>query len=190
MLLTSNHPMFVFWGPEHTCFYNDAYARSIGPEKDPAALGAPGRVVWDEIWDIIGPQIELVMAAEGATWHENHLVPITRHGKREDVYWTYGYGPIDEPTAANGVGGVLVLCTETTALVKAEQTRALEAEEVRNRILELNHRVKNNIATINAMVNIEAAKISEPTTREALGRISGRLQSFSKTDRLGGDDVA
>ena len=45
---------------------------------------------------------------------ETHLVPITRDGKLEEVYWTYSYGPIDDTTAPNGVGGVLVVCAETT----------------------------------------------------------------------------
>ena len=88
----------------------------------------PGRIAWDEIWPIIGPQIEQVMGGGGATWHENHLVPITRHGRLEQVYWTYSYGPIDDETAPGGVGGVLVLCTETTAQVlAAERMRAADA---------------------------------------------------------------
>src|SRR5690606_20552436 len=84
-------------------------------ERHPVSLGRPGREVWDEIWDIIGPQIDQVMAGRGATWHVNHLIPITRHGRREEVYWTYSYSPIDDDTAPTGVGGVLVVCTETTA---------------------------------------------------------------------------
>ena len=68
------------------------------------------------------------MAGGGATWHENHLVPITRNGKREDVYWTYSYGPIDDETAANGVGGVLVVCTETTQQVLSARRAAKELE--------------------------------------------------------------
>ncbi len=127
ILLTTNHPVFLFWGPEHRCFYNDAYSRSLGPEKHPSMLGARGREAWDEIWPIIGPQIEQVMAGSGATWHENHLVPITRHGRLEEVYWTYSYGPIDDADAPHGVGGVLVLCTETTAQVLAER-RMRDAE--------------------------------------------------------------
>ena len=55
ILLTTQHPMFIFWGDEHTCFYNDAYSRSLGPEKHPSILGAPGRESWQEIWQIIGP---------------------------------------------------------------------------------------------------------------------------------------
>ena len=125
VMLNTHHPIFVFWGPEARCFYNDAYSRTIGPERHPGALGQPGRQVWDEIWDIIGPQIELVMAGRGATWHEDHLVPITRHGRREDVWWTYSYSPIDDEAAENGVGGVLVLCNDVTRdHVTREQLRA------------------------------------------------------------------
>jgi CheY-like chemotaxis protein len=75
VLLTTNHPIFVFWGPELVCFYNDAYRQSLGPEKHPSILGAHGREAWDEIWDIIGPQIEQVMHGRGATWHENQRLP-------------------------------------------------------------------------------------------------------------------
>ena len=117
LLLNTGHPMYVWWGPDLLCFYNDAYRRSIGPERHPSSLGRPAREVWAEIWDIIGPQIEQVMTGGGATWQENALVPITRNGRREDVYWTYSYGPIDDDAAPNGVGGVLVVCTETTEQV-------------------------------------------------------------------------
>jgi two-component sensor histidine kinase len=114
ILLTTQHPMFIWWGPELIQFYNDAYRKTMGPERHPSALGQRGRECWEEIWDIIGPQIAQVMRGEGATWHEDHLVPVTRHGRREDVWWTYSYGPIDEETAPNGVGGVLVVCHDVT----------------------------------------------------------------------------
>ena len=128
VMLTTQHPMFIFWGREHTCLYNDAYSRSLGPEKHPAILGAPGKQSWEEIWPIIGPQIEHVMRGDGATWHENQLVPIIRHGELQDVYWTYSYSPIDEPQFPGGVGGVLVICTETTAQVLAERRHAFLVE--------------------------------------------------------------
>jgi len=127
-MLNTGHSMYIWWGADGACLYNDAYRASIGPERHPGSLGRAARDVWTEIWDIIGPQIEQVMAGGPATWHENQLVPITRNGRREDVYWTYSYGPIDDPAAPNGVGGVLVVCTETTATVLAERERAAQAD--------------------------------------------------------------
>ncbi len=104
LLLNTGHPMYIWWGPDLLCFYNDAYAQSIGPERHPGSLGKPARQVWDEIWPIIGPQIDQVMSGGGATWQENALIPITRNGKLDDVYWTYSYGPIDDETAADWRG--------------------------------------------------------------------------------------
>jgi PAS domain S-box-containing protein len=111
ILLNTNHPMFIWWGDELIQFYNDAYRQTMGPERHPSALGQRGRECWAEIWHLIGPQIEQVMGGGGATWHENQLVPVTRHGGLEQVYWTYGYSPIDDD---DGVGGVLVVCRDVT----------------------------------------------------------------------------
>ena len=116
ILLNTNHPMFIWWGPELIQFYNDAYRQTLGPERHPSALGQSGREYWAEIWDIIGPQIEQVMSGGGATWHENQLVPVTRHGRLEQVYWTYSFSPIDED---DGVSGVLVVCRDVTEDVLA-----------------------------------------------------------------------
>src|SRR6478672_8250522 len=112
IVLNSNHPMFIWWGPDLIQFYNDAYRKTMGPERHPCALGQPGRECWEEIWPIIGPQIESIMAGGPATWHEDQLVPVTRHGQREDVWWTYGYSPI--PDDNGHIGGVLVVCTDVT----------------------------------------------------------------------------
>jgi PAS domain S-box-containing protein len=131
LLLNTGHPMYVFWGPELLCFYNDAYRLSIGPERHPSSLGQPARAVWAEIWPIIGPQIEQVVTAGGPTWNENALVPITRNGRLEQVYWTYSYGPIDDPQAPTGIGGVLVVCTETTQQVLSERRLSLSEERLR-----------------------------------------------------------
>src|SRR5215217_4248316 len=81
LMLTTRHPMFIFWGAESLCLYNDAYSLSLGPEKYPAILGMRGVESWPEIWGIIGPQIDSVMRGESATWHENQLVPIVRFGE-------------------------------------------------------------------------------------------------------------
>jgi signal transduction histidine kinase len=109
--------MFLWWGPELIQFYNDAYLPSFGRGKHPAAMGQRGAECWQEIWSIIHPQIDDVMSRGKASWNENQLVPIYRNERIEEVYWTYGYSPVlDESGRA---GGVLVVCTETTAGVLA-----------------------------------------------------------------------
>ena len=128
ILLSTGHPTMICWGPELTCLYNDAFSRSLGPEKHPAILGAPGRRAWEEVWPVVGAQIEQVLRGDGAVWQENQCVPIIRHGELQEVYWTYSYSPIDEPTSPHRIGGVLVTCSETTEQVLAERKLAAERE--------------------------------------------------------------
>lgn len=116
IVLHSRFPMFLFWGPEHLCFYNDAYRPSLGNEgKHPTALGKPGKEIWPEIWDVIFPLIEQVLAGRGATWSEDQLIPIFRNGKIEDAYWTFSYSPVIDESGKPS--GVFVTCTETTEKV-------------------------------------------------------------------------
>jgi PAS domain S-box-containing protein len=124
LMLSTRHPVCIFWGPSAAVLYNDAYLPSLGPERHPSGLGRPAREVWPEAWDVIAPQIEQVVQGRGATWSENQLIPITRHGRRQNLYWTYSYSPIDDDDGAGGVGGVLVLVTETTEAVLANRRQA------------------------------------------------------------------
>ena len=122
-LLGSRQPMFLWWGPELVQFYNDAYIPSFGQGKHPAAMGQRGRDCWPEIWSIIGPQIDDVMAHGTPTWQQNQLVPIFRNGRIEDVYWTYGYSPARLEDGR--IGGTLVVCTETTQDMLAQRRQGV-----------------------------------------------------------------
>jgi len=162
ILLNTNHPMFIWWGEELIQFYNDAYCKTMGPERHPSALGQRGRECWAEIWDVIGPQIEQVMRGGGATWHENQLVPVTRHGRLEQVYWTYGYSPIDED---DGVGGVLVVCRDVTQDYLA--AAALRQNEERFR------KLADQLAELNATL---AQRVEEKTReRDRIWNVSQDL---------------
>ena len=138
ILLNCRFPMFLWWGPELVCFYNDAYRPSLGQDgKHPSILGMPAQQAWEEIWDTIKPLIDQVLAGGEATWSENQLIPIFRNGKIEDVYWTFSYSPVKDESGK--VAGVLVTCTETTEamnhLRQLEESRdqlsfAIEATEL------------------------------------------------------------
>jgi PAS domain S-box-containing protein len=113
ILLKCKFPMFLWWGPELVCFYNDAYRPSLGQDgKHPYILGMPAAEAWSEIWHVIKPLIDQVLAGEEAVWFEDMLVPIYRNGKIEDVYWTFSYSPVNDESGK--IAGVLVTCNETT----------------------------------------------------------------------------
>lgn len=141
MMMASRHPMFLWVGPELIQIFNDGYLPLFGTAgRDCAALGARGREHWTEIWDVIGPQIEGVMTRAESTWHEDHLIPIDRNGRLEEVYWTYGYSPIVDDDGS--VCATLVVCTETTRrvqsiaewgqLVRSERAARADADRARD----------------------------------------------------------
>ena len=77
--LNSRFAILIWWGPDLIMLYNDAYRDIIG-SKHPAALGNPGRDCWPEIWDTIGPMLEGVMQCGEATWSDDFLLLLARHG--------------------------------------------------------------------------------------------------------------
>ena len=126
--LSSRFPILLWWGPELVMIYNDAYRPILGQSKHPRALGAPGREVWGEIWDVIGPMLEQVMAGGGATWSVDQRLVLDRNDYPEECYFTFSYSPITDESG--GVGGVFCAVTETTERVLGERRLAALAEMV------------------------------------------------------------
>lgn len=118
ILLSSVYPMYIAWGPEYTQFYNDAYRPILGSTKHPA-LGLGTRETFAEIWDFIGPMFDQVMSTGEATWKADQLLPMDRHGYREECYFTFSYSAVRNE--ANLPGGVFVTVIETTERVLGER---------------------------------------------------------------------
>ncbi len=120
VVLASRFPMVFWWGPELIQIYNDAYLPIMG-DKHPVALGQTARECWAEIWETIGPQIMSVHNGGLATWNEDVLLDINRHGFVGESYFTWSYSPLPHAAARNGVGGVLCTVQETTQKVIGER---------------------------------------------------------------------
>lgn len=131
IVLHSAFPMFLFWGKELICFYNDAFRPSLGIDGKHPAIGKEGREVWPEIWSFIGPLIDQVMTTGKPVWFEDQLVPFYRNGRMEDIYWTFSYSPAYGDN--DEINGVFVTCTETTS--KVQTIRKLVESEGRFRSL-------------------------------------------------------
>lgn len=116
--LGTNYPIAIYWGPELALLYNDAWSEIPG-EKHPWALGRPGRDVWPEIWDAIGPLFEKVQATGEGVWQEDQLLPMHRHGYTEECYFNFTFSPI---RGENGdVEGIFNAVVETTFRVIGER---------------------------------------------------------------------
>lgn len=180
ILLRSRFPMFLFWGPEAICFYNDAYRPSLGNNgKHPYALGKPGAEVWPEIWPAIGPQIAAIMEGGEATWHEDQLLPIYRNGQLEEVYWTYSYSPVLDESGRPA--GVFVTCTETTATVQGIQELQQVNEKARLAI------EAGDLGVVEVDLHTESVTIS-PRIQELFGLANGSLRT-AFYERMHPDDL-
>ena len=113
--LGSRHPIVLWWGPERWMFYNDGYRPMLGESKHPQFLGRSGQECWAEIWDVIGPMMDHVLATGEATWSEDLFLLMLRHGYLEETYFTFSYSPIRDE--AGRPSGVFNACTESTARV-------------------------------------------------------------------------
>jgi PAS domain S-box-containing protein len=120
--LLSRFPIVLFWGPELVLLYNDGYFPIPG-DKHPASMGQRTEEVFSEIWPTIGPMFEGVMASGEATWSENQLLFLERHGFPEECYFTFSYSPV--PDGKGGVAGIFCAVTETTAQMLRSRRLAL-----------------------------------------------------------------
>lgn len=119
-ILDSAFPMFLFWGSDFLCFYNEAFRPSFGDNGKHPAIGKKAIVVWGEIWHFIGPLLQQVLVTHKPVSMENQLVPFYRNGKVEDIYWTFCYSPAFGEN--NEVKGVLVTCMETIEFVLGKES--------------------------------------------------------------------
>jgi GAF domain-containing protein len=114
VMLSSEFPMMIVWGPDYTQLYNDAFRPILGAGKHPGALGRSARESWAEIWDEIGPLFAEVFAGKAVS-NADHRLLINRNGFDEETFFTYSYSPIHDDS--DDVAGLLVVATESTGQV-------------------------------------------------------------------------
>ena len=126
MLLPSKAQIVLFWGPEFTVFYNDAY-RPVFGAKHPLALGLPGREAWSELWDSMLHELLAGVVRTGeAFWAKDLLFEVERYGFQEETYFDVSYDPVRGESGA--VEGVYCIVTETTERVIGERRMTLLKE--------------------------------------------------------------
>ncbi|UPT71860.1 MAG: PAS domain-containing protein [Flavobacterium sp. JAD_PAG50586_2] len=131
IMLNSKFPMFLFWGEELTCFYNDACHLSLGiDEKHSEILGKSGAGLLPEVWQTILPIIQELKVSGEPSWHEDQWFPILRKGKKENTYLTSSYTPINDELGK--LEGILITMNDVTD--KVESRKKLEDAEERTRL--------------------------------------------------------
>lgn len=116
-LLRTSLPMFVLWGKDHICFYNDAVTVVLDPKKQPG-IGRPARQIWAEGWNLIGPLLDGMLANGKPVSFQNSTVRLFQNGRPEKTGWSFCCSVILDELAAPA--GVLICCLQITPQLSIE----------------------------------------------------------------------
>lgn len=134
LILDSQHPMWIGWGPEMTFLYNDAYLHVLGSAKHPWALGRPAAEVWAEIWDVCGPLADKVFREGAASFADDVRLFMNRGDFLEETYYSFSYSPIRDESG--NVAGLFCPSNDVTPKVlNARRLRTL-SELATNALIE------------------------------------------------------
>jgi PAS domain S-box-containing protein len=117
MMLGSNQPMFVAWGPERTILYNNGYSELL-EDRHPAAIGRPFAEVWWDIIDEVEPILDRAYAGQG-THMDDITFEMIRDGRRQEAHFSFSYTPVRDEIGE--VVGMFCACAETTKAVLASR---------------------------------------------------------------------
>jgi two-component sensor histidine kinase len=155
-VLESGFPAAIVWGPQMVTIHNDAFRPILG--NKPEALGRSFSEIWAEAWPEIGPIAARAFAGE-ATFIEDFPLVVDRSGKPELAHFTFCYSPLR--LADGTVAGMIDTVVETSAAVRAR--RDLDVLNV-----ELRHRLKNSLATVQTLVRQTLKEIPQRAAIETL----------------------
>ncbi len=158
--LGSSFPTAIYWGPELRLLYNDAWA-PIPADRHPWALGRPGAEVWSDIWHVVGPEMERVLATGQGFSTYDQMLPMQRNGRPQETWWNYSFTPIRDEYGA--VVGILNQGSETTRTVLAERARLAEV----GRLRELFEQAPGAMALVHGPDHV--FEIANPAYRELVG---------------------
>lgn len=129
VMLNSNRPMYLVWGPSLYLLFNDAYLPLLGTmAAQPAgALGQPVAELWPENWPRLKPEFEQALAGVPVVIDDAPMI-LQREDRFDEAFFTYSLSPVYEESGR--VAGVLCTCVETTDKVLACRQLAKRAEHL------------------------------------------------------------
>ncbi len=124
MMLATNFPMALRWGPELCLIYNDAYAPALH-ELHPSALGMLFTEHSQEFQaSLRAMHSDILAGTSGGYALEKMPLSLKRAGDSgaRIGHFTISYSPVPDTAFPTGVGGVLITAVELTEAVETERT--------------------------------------------------------------------
>ena len=192
MALASKQPICLFWGPQLTLIYNEAYAPFLG-DKESGALGLPFRKVWADIWEDLEPLVRRTLSGESICMEDMPLL-MSRNCYAEPTWWTFFYSPVCDD--AGQIAGLINFASETTKAFTARRdlNDNLEAAQLRidkqdlvdrrQRVVqrEMVHRIKNTLAM--AMAIVSQTMRNSASMEDAGDTISNRIAALASAQEI------
>ena len=195
LCLRASVPTAVYWGPDLRLIYNDAWAPVLR-ERHPDALGRPAAQVWHDIWDLIRPGFDEVLATGAGISVYEQMLPMRRGDSVEETYWNYSLTPVAGEDGE--VAGILNQSIDITKALLAERRLSFQValadrlrglsdpEEVKDAATELLGRYLGasrvgyaEIDEAHGTVVVRGDWTRDPGTR-SLGGQSGLISSFGE----------
>ena len=128
LIMASNVPMVIGWGPDLLIVHNESYAEVLG-DRGPAQ-GQPFAEVWADLWETVGATVERALAGE-TVYQEAAPRLLRRQGRVEMAWLTFSVSPLrDEDGRTCGLFGVI-----TAVSSDARTERRLRESEERFRLI-------------------------------------------------------
>jgi hypothetical protein len=144
LMLASNQPMYVVWGPTLAFLYNDHYAPFLGA-KHPSALGRDIlREVWPEIRAELEPLVTTARAGDPVQVPRMQLT-LHRNGYPEETHFSFFFAPVRDESGV--VAGMFGACNDITAQVQAERQLAMSDARHRGVLANMTKPSRSWIAT-------------------------------------------
>jgi len=183
LMLASEQPMFLAWGPAQTWLYNDAFIPIMGA-KHPHGLGqgALGEV-WKEAREVLAPMFERVLAGEPVHMQDFGLM-LDRGGRLEEAHFAFSYTPARDEHGR--IAGLFGACIEITERVAAEKMLRDMDRRKDAFLATLAHELRNPLAPIRQAVQVAKAP---NTSAEQLRWAHGVIERQSSHMALLLDDL-
>ncbi|KAI1464114.1 uncharacterized protein F4812DRAFT_463172 [Daldinia caldariorum] len=118
LVMGSPNPAAMYWGPESTTMYNEAYVALAGA-KHPKLMGQAYKDAWGELWPDLRPILESAWKSGQAILKNDDRLILRRNGFDEETFFSWSIVPL---VGSDGsVVGLFNPCFENTRRKVAER---------------------------------------------------------------------
>lgn len=94
LVMGNPYPAAVFYGPDLTMLYNEAYANEVAGNKHPSLMGTGFSGPFSELWDGVAAMFAECARTGVSIRKDDDYLPIQRHGLLEETFYSWSWTPL------------------------------------------------------------------------------------------------